>query len=612
MAHIPRKNADGSPRLNRDGTFTVVYRTLRGGPETSWRCDSVERFRQFCKIEKAAHEAGLPVTPPQQLFDLGGGKAAQEAAQGTEGPVDLAVPSFTLREWLGSYEEPGPFFDHRACAPTTRRNYWQAARRTGPGVLDAPMSELSRQAAVAVMYSLIACPACTARARAGDRTDLLENPRKLSPAEPAWDDECVDEFGASTHVGARYRSTVRVFLAALRTAHSTAMRCGAGRRPIEARCSGIEANPFNDIAIPKYAEVANRHDVKEALSHTELEAWELAAPSWCSAAVPVGSYAMLRPSELEGLERSMIIWPPENGSSEGGLVITKTWHANGELRPYGKNDHATGNPIPLPALAMDALRKHFELNMSTPRPDICSGCAVGERADWDRRGSNPHRRCSFADDAPLWVLPSTGKRASRSYFAIVFARAAKRAGLEKHGYLPTLHMLRMSGAVALLEAGRSLHEVCRMGRWESEATLMRFYNRPRAAAFQDAARALDSVARAGRGLPANGPVGDGELVAVLQARIAHLERREAELLAGGAEPPERGRVHLGYGTSAYTDEELRAAAKDASSRRDLARRLEVSPFSTTEVDRRAERIGVTIPSGRRSGPKGPGGRRQRS
>ena len=75
-------------------------------------------------------------------------------------------------------------------------------------------------------------------------------------------------------------------------------------------------------------------------------------------------------------------------------------------------------------------------------------------------------------------MPSTGRRPGRQSFENSFKDAAIAADLRMGGFLPTPHILRLSGATGLLDAGRLLPEVARIGRWGDYDTLYRNCYRP--------------------------------------------------------------------------------------------------------------------------------------
>jgi hypothetical protein len=374
-----------------------------------------------------------------------------------------------------------------------------------------------------------------------------------------------------------------------------AITCGTGPVVREERCRGILVNPFQGLEIPNYPQHATRHDTKQALTHPQLEALEVEMPGWARVAPILGAYGMLRPGELLGAERSMILWPTRADDLGGGIVIKKTWHVDGQLLEYGKNDHATDNPIRLPDFVMEALRRHVDEWVSKPMPDRCLACADGVGENWDPTYANPHTRCGFADDAPLFTMPSTGRRPSRCHFAAIFASAADAAGLRIGGFLPSPHILRLSGAIAYLQIGRAPNEVCRMGRWESDATLLRFYNKPNAKAFADAARAVDAAARAGRGMEGGNPITDAERIAVLEARIEYLESRNAAFIDAFGDLPEPDRGRAGFPKSSFTDEEFLEAVAGATAEHEVALRLGRPNIRSSSLRLRAELLGVKLP-----------------
>lgn len=492
-------------RRTRDGGYLVGYRPLPGEAERYGVVADELDLESFRLEERRARAEGRRVPSPDDLF----GRRTR-------------LRSTTLRGWVGDPVggTPGPFFLHATGIGTGQE--WEYGHSLGkwvmPGVGDIPMAELTRRHLVErVVRPMLVCLACRRRAiKAGLDPKALE----LRVTHPAFDGRCVDDEGESTHYPAIRRRTMQKVLGLLHAAFEVGRHCD---EPV------CEHNPVTGYELPHFAQRVTNDEQSKALGHRQLWALYKALPEEVAALVPVGAYGLLRRSELLGLNRGDITWPGPNDAGVGHLDITRVYLLEGNelvLRPWGKTKLSTW-PVMLARLATEALRQHLERFRSTPSPERCPACRRGE-GEWREQSPNPHRRCDFADDAPVFV-GAKGARLRPDVFADALEVAAERALLSSDvlGYRITPKILRATGGTLLLEIGVPPETVKRMGRWSNIETLLRHYHRTRDEARWQAARQLSDAADVELGREG----GDHELDVEVRLRLLEQRAKAAEVEA---------------------------------------------------------------------------------
>ena len=449
----------------------------------------------------------------------------------SEARPSKAAKVYTALEWVGTSESPGPYFDHGSQMGQDQRDtYFRVLRLHADSVADMPMNDVGRAEAVTILNRMLVCPACKRRAEEAGRLDLTAQPGKhlLATAAP-WDgrDRCVDDDGEISHYTKLQKASIQRTLGALSALWAVAVHAGSGDAEADdPRCIGITKNPFAKVKVPRFEDRPDNDDFAQALSHIQLERLERAMPAAFAASVPVKAHGLLRRSELLAMTRSMVSWPAED-DHRGQAVITidSTWFADG-LRPWGKTAASTREPIYLSALATSRLAEHVAAFRSSPSPESCTACAAGLGSQ-DAEPTNAHRGCSFAGNAPIWVLPESGDRPHPDSYSQMFRGACERAGLtpEAIGFWPTPKVLRATGATLLLEAGIEPELVRRMGRWTNLNTLLKHYNRLRDASKARAAAALDAQARGELGIAGGEALDPTAQVVALSRRNEALAER---------------------------------------------------------------------------------------
>lgn len=281
--------------------------------------------------------------------------------------------------------------------------------------------------------------------------------------------------------------------------------------------------------------------------------------------------------------------------------LSMTWLPD-DVEGDGKTPDATGTDVVLPPRATVGLRRHLDEWRSTANPDVCAACASGQGEHHDMRAHNPHRGCDFADDAPLWVDPESGRRPDPDQFARMFRRTVKRAGLAGGKYIPGLHTLRATGATLLIESGESIDSVVKHGRWSNRQTLERHYLRPTIAGRMAANAKLNAEIEAAWGFACDAQASLEEQVRQLRIANEALRQENSRLLERlddglVAEPMFRPK---GW----YTEDDLRRELGPALNMTHLCKRLGLkgTKNSREAIRRKMEDGGLEFWPGDDDGP----------
>ena len=584
----------------------IVHSPGEGTHPERERCPRDGTYERFLDVRAGLRKAKLPVPSIQAMFPEAFGSDALPAVPGLQAAE--ATDEYTLDEWLGTPDEPGPFFAHAAdwsggveLDRLGVTKYVRAMQTFGAHLTGRPMSQIGFDDARRYVRNLLACRPCTERAKAAGRSDILARPDlNLRGDKPSWDGQCFDDRGVSTHYVFRSPNTVRDYRSHMRHAFRVARWCGEGEHPRDRRCAE-NGNPFERLGKIKFDVRERPHDFAFALSHTQVKHLGKHMPKHYEAAVHVCTYGMFRRSELLGLSRRNLVMPtkPEDGR-QALLIITHTWR-DGELRAWGKTEGSTGTTVLLPASATDWLRFHLDNFRSTANPQRCEACRLGVREHADRQQLNPHLHCDFADEAPLWADSKSGERPRADYFSQeVFKEAVVAAGLAGGKFVPTLHTLRASGATLRLEAGEHIESVRKQGRWANLEVLLRHYYRPTDDARREANARLDVAIRAAAGEEAPADLTSDDEILRLQQVAQRLQAEVDQLLRDGREPyvprridrEERRRLD-------YTPADIRRAIAPPRSWREVAKRLGMTGAhnSLAPLKRIAKENGITLNGG---------------
>lgn len=577
MANIKRRKSDGS--------LLIGYRPVRGGPERYAICRSEKAFEAFRELERRCHREGRPVPGPSELVE-------QEA---TEGRRAEPVPTATLREFIGvpSLGEPGPLFAHARPMSTRHQvEYERSLAIYGAHIADLPMQSVRAEHVAEFVDKMLACEACKARASA---SGARLRPSQLAVTSDPFDGKCTDEHGASTHIPDLRRETVLRHLAHMRAAFNAGVRAGV--------CS---KNPFSGHRVPQYEEPQGRGE--GALSVAEIQQLADAMPPHLVATVPVSAYGLLRRSELFGLERGDIVWPSSSPGNPGSahIELRRVYVAGTKgdfrLRPWMKTTKSKRG-IELPPLVTKLLRSHMDSFRSARSPGTCPACAE-EVGEWQSTGHNPHARCDFADDAPVFI-DTSGARQNPNSFAQIFKRAAVAAGLgpDEKGFAVTHKVMRASGSTLLLELNVPPDVVKEIGGWSNTGTLMKHYfklrdeTRVAVAALMGQTVEATLGATATQGLPVH---------AQLKVMREQLEEARSEIgrlrdlvRASGGDPEAISVTPVRAGRFSRWDDErrVREAFAGASSQAQVLARLGLRPAKSNYQRMRAaaERLGLELP-----------------
>lgn len=615
MASIKKRHSDGS--------VLVEYR--RDGKALYWPAINEVEYQNYCAVAETLADAGKPVPAPEELgFRSAPNRRRRRAAGATSqrvvepidsldssGPEDESAHRQSYRDWIGTPKAPGEFFEKsRRKGDTTRAKYFALSDKLG-AASGMPQKDVSLDEGRRTVHRWLVCPACVDRARKQRRTELIENAHeKLRATETPWDQRkgeqspCVDEDGESDHFPGHRRETILSWLRCAAAAWSAAMQADIGLPPDDPRRTGITSNPWKTLlgtgGVPLFADRPNDYDLSEALSHGQLDLLEHAFPAWLQASIPVGTAGMLRPQELYGLRRGAITWPTEpKDLGQARLRIKEVYLKNGKIRTTGKTLEATTNAVTIGRYSTGTLRAHVTEHRSTPSPNRCDACRDGIREVPTK--NNPHRRCDFANDAPVWVDPRNGKRITPWGYARLYADAATAAGLTSDvlGWTISPRSLRSSGATLAIEAGSSFEDVKIRGRWASEHVLKKNYYRQRNAHVTADVELFEVRRRQELGIDCPG-IGGAQPEA-LANRIQHLEAQvtllRKRLLANNLsddvvvpiEPPLVGMF--------ANDEKLTHLILTCASRREILLGLGVAATKKNYrlLERRAEELGLALP-----------------
>jgi len=550
MAYIKKTNTN-TPWL------LIGYRPTKGAPERFWRCPDKATFRKFEAIEAAHRKAGTEIPDPATLPTLrqvpskvaAKEQAEFERAQRRAERAAAAVRPYTVEEWIGRPIDgaPGPMFEYTLPMNDTTRHAYQRFYLPLLGALaKKPLQEVKSADARALVRSWLVCPACATRAMELGRSDLLkERATKLVVTAAPFDEACVDENGDSTHYPAHQRSSMEQFLQKLRAIWNAAKR--AAEADEDPRVADVAKNPWRYTKLPQFADRTDNNDLLEALTPLQLEAWAKRHPTELEALVWVGAYGLLRRSELLGMSRDSIEWPTRAEQHEQVTltirrVLVKEPGRGEVLRPWGKTEKSSEWVVQLPAFASEKLREHMTLHRSTPNATVCDACRGGLGEHTGPSATNPHTKCDFANDAPVWCDPKSGKRLRLdSYTLSIAPKAARLAGLtkEKLGFTVSPKVLRATGATLMLELGVADHEVARIGRWTNTETLREHYYRSRSQRHVEIAAQLDRATRVQLGVELPDGAHVEEVLLFTQRRVEALETEveqlRAELAAQGGE-----------------------------------------------------------------------------
>lgn len=565
MARIKRKK--------RDGSLLVGYRPHPNTPERYGVCPTLEDFETFNLMEEQHHRAGKEVPNPNDVF----GRPER----------DKPTAHSTLRAWIGtpSKSQPGLYFTH--CRDMDRSRWVNYEQHLGNWVFDAigglDMRRVRRAQIVDMVNEWLKCPACEARAAAaGLELKALD----LAVTVPAFDGACVavDEEGdlVSTHYPAIKRRTMENVLSMVSAAFNVGKGCD---EPV------CEANPVAGYQLPRFEDRPSNEDQTQALNHLQLQMLSAAHPAELAAVPLVMAYGLLRRSELFGMNRADIRWPGPGHNGVAQLKITRVFVWNlvagaYVLRPWGKTKGSTEHPVELARPATETLRRHMDLYRSTPNPAACKACAEGV-GEWASKERNPHRRCDFADDAPVFVNAAGERFVPSTYTGSVFPEAVAAAGLTARllGFRVTPKTLRATGGTLLLELGVADEVVMRMGRWSNIATLKRHYTKLRDASKHAAAVLFGQAAAAELGLDADddAPIDVRLLAAQRRAELAEAElvrlRALVEDLGGDPAPITAGAVRAlaeRVQRGVWTEDRVRHAVEGAQTQKEILERLGVA------------------------------------
>lgn len=554
-------------------------------PKTE-RCPNMEVFAKFCLVADGLRRAGLPVPSIRELFpeEYVGAAPEQEAS---------SPPALTFDEWIGTQEVPGPFF-HEAAAMTggsvpkegRMATYRRQLHTRGRHMVGRPMDDISEADAQRFADSYLVCEACQERAVAAGRADLTARPDlHLRAVDEPWDGDCTAD-GVSTH-SVRYQlCTIDDYVRALRYAFKVAIWSGGGRRPRQPRLAAVNQNPFEHVVIEDFEERLTPIDFAFTLTHEEVKRALEATPPHFRAAIAVAVAGGPRRSELLGMCRSNLHMPPLD-ELDGQAVFSLTHvFVGGVLTTKAKTDKVIGHATVLPPWATKMLQEHIDTYMSTPDPDVCSACRDGLGPWQDQRARNPHRGCRLADDAPMWIDPTTGERPNADSFGRMFKRVAKKIGLGDGPYVPGLHTLRATTATQAIESGQSPAEVVEAFNWSSEKTIRRHYTRLTVQGRKAANMKIEAEVQAAWGGHVDAEAARDEQVRLLRIANDSL-RAEVESLKRqleGAPPP----APISFKSKgSYTKEDLARELGPAKHMTHLCKRLGLTgAMNTREAIRR--------------------------
>lgn len=505
------------------GLIALRWRHYSGGPHQSGYLPRPTLLDDYTAYEQQCWLDGIVPDAPEVRYadeiDRLRRKRDQKVAEVVEKVTAAKAATMTMREFVGTPDKPGDFFQFaRNQMGHTRQDRYFAL--TSWAVFEPfttkPMDQLRIADAEKAFAHRLACTACVRRAKNAGRTPGSDIPwDQLVPRtnRDPWDGAgaCDDHVAPVTEGTAE---NDRVTFGAIFNATTTARAEEAGMKPLKKRVA--DARWFDTICWPDSSD----DDLRYALDMVQVQQLCDASPEHL-AAVPAFATATLNRAGQELFGPNLGDLAPENPElfsnpasplSEGFIHIRNFYKrtvrrlsasekrelarqgrqrrkgaSNYTMTAHGKTKKTTRS-CPTARWQWEAIRKHVLTFRSAPQ-DNCPGCQVGH-GHWrtDDQVNNPHVwnengpiRCPMAVDAPIFVDTDGTRHNPERYTNDIWPLICERAGLteEQLHFKPLPRHFRSTGTTLLLESGVDLHIVVELGGWKDAKMIMQHYRRHR-------------------------------------------------------------------------------------------------------------------------------------
>ncbi|CAB4786556.1 MAG: hypothetical protein F2735_00470 [Actinobacteria bacterium] len=415
-----------------------------------------------------------------------------------------ALAKMTLRKWVGTEKERGPFWEctPRAKGAMQEAKYFGMAAWLGD-LADKPMSELKSEQIIAVFYKHMACTECVVRATAAG---------KVGGVDVAWSTlvpfDGVDTFDGAAceaHHAAWTRSTYegrrQIVRALWHAALTDTFVEKYGRHALASYNPAPKPNQLrmDDIAFQS----SEGEELRCGLSEVQIQLITDASPARYRAIPFAAAFTLNRGGqELTGMRIRDFSWVLTEDGRKVGCIELRNFHRllrNGRrvMSKKGKTPKAA-RTVFIPAFVGRLIEEYIEEFRSTPSV-ACKACVDGER-HWggpmrDDPDRNPHKGCDFAADAPLWVRENGKCLDPAWHVKNVWHPACEQAGLteENLGWKPQVKHSRSTGTTLHLLYGTDRAEVVRLGGWTSTQMIDEHYEKLRKSTRAQYATRFDSV-----------------------------------------------------------------------------------------------------------------------
>ena len=396
-------------------------------------------------------------------------------------PVDL----LTTATWVGTtIKSKGLFWTY--CGPKTSGttdHYLRTVRKIG-ALADTPMASLKLRDFTELFERWMACESCVSRAVATGHTpgdDIGWSSLVPRDGTSTWDRLICDDHHTLQSLSS-YKSARMALAAIFNVAQKPLVIEEFGHRLVRYNPVPEERHLFHEVRFSSNPCEELRYGL------TEDQVWLLtaASPELYRPIPFVAAFTLNRGGQELGGLRIEDFNLVKVGNRLVGAIRVHNFYK--KVKGGGRIDSARGKTVSskrevhVPEFIVRLLVEYLEKYRSTPSPD-CPACQDGVR-HWggplrDSSSNNPHVGCDFSADAPLWISPQRQRLDPVWYVKRVWHPACQRAGLteETLGWKPQLEHSRSTGATLHLDHGTPVSEVVRLGGWENDKMLRKFYER---------------------------------------------------------------------------------------------------------------------------------------
>ena len=474
-------------RKTRDGALVTGY--LPGDqPGLKFAYDEYER--------KCWVQSQVPEAPEVRFADLmrrfledRNGKAAALREQIAQ---DEAC-GMTIRQWIGTYEKPGPLWDYTGTKSDSRTYvYYHVVELLG-ALADHPMNALKSHQFLRWFEQQMVCSACVERARAAGKVpgsaDLAWATLVPRHRTPTFDGAKCDDHHTPWRAGT-YEHRRRVLRAtfAAATGERAVETYGRGTLAAANVAPALRELRTEDVIFVESEDESLRCGLTEA----QLQLITEAHPERYRPIPFFGAFTLNRAGqELTGPRIGGFTYTMTTDRRKVPTfhldTFDKTPKRGGGGRRLVKGQQGgktkkTARSVFMPSLVGELLEDHITKFRSTPS-EHCEACRNGVR-HWggpmrNDHAHNPHKDCDFAADAPLWVNDLGRPLDPRWYVRHVWHPACEKARLTKKtlGWTPQFKHSRSTGTTLHLDFGTPVDEVVRLGGWTDRTMIDEHYEK---------------------------------------------------------------------------------------------------------------------------------------